>query len=546
MADTAGNGARCDALIIGGGHNGRVCAAYLAAAGLKVTVLEQRAVVGGAAVTEEFHPGFRNSVAAYTVSLLNPKIIRDLDLPGYGLRIVERRCANFLPTADGRYLLTGAGRTETQVARFSARDAARLPAYAQRLEAIADLLRDLVLTTPPNVTAGSWREALPELLGAARLGGRLRKLDMPLRRELLSLFAMSAGDYLDGWFESDPIKAVYGFDGVVGNYASPYTPGSAYVLLHHVLGVVSGNSGAWGHAIGGMGAITQAMTKCAAARGVVIRLSTPVREVLVEEGRAVGVVTGAGETLRAAAVISNLNPKLLYGSLIAPAALPEEVVEHMSHWRCGSGTFRMNVALKELPDFTCLPGKAPADHHTAGIIIAPTLAYMERAYFDARTHGWSRAPIVELVIPSTLDDTLAPAGQHVASLFCQHVAPQLPNGESWDQHRDTVADLMIETVNAYAPNFKAAILGRQIMSPLDLERTFGLVAGDISHGVLSLDQLFSARPMLGYGNYRGPLAGLYMCGAGTHPGGGVSGAPGHNAAREILSDFRRGRLRRAA
>jgi phytoene dehydrogenase-like protein len=546
MADPAGNGARCDALIIGGGHNGLVCAAYLAAAGLKVTVLEQRAVVGGAAVTEEFHPGFRNSVAAYTVSLLNPKIIRDLDLPGYGLRIVDRRCANFLPTADGRYLLTGAGRTETEVARFSARDAARLADYGERLEAIADVLRDLVLTTPPNVTAGSWREALPELLGAARLGGRLRKLDMPLRRELLSLFAMSAGDYLDGWFESDPIKAVYGFDGVVGNYASPYTPGSAYVLLHHVFGEVNGKRGAWGHAIGGMGAITQAMAKCAAARGVVIRVSTPVREVLVEGGRTTGVVTAAGETLRAAAVISNLNPKLLYGSLIAPAALPAEVVEHMSHWRCGSGTFRMNVALKELPDFTCLPGKAPADHHTAGIIIAPTLAYMERAYFDARTHGWSRQPIVELVIPSTLDDTLAPAGQHVASLFCQHVAPQLPNGESWDQHRDTVADLMIETVNAYAPNFKAAVLGRQIMSPLDLERTFGLVAGDISHGVLSLDQLFSARPMLGYGNYRGPLAGLYMCGAGTHPGGGVSGAPGHNAAREILTDFRRGRLRRVA
>jgi phytoene dehydrogenase-like protein len=546
MADTAGNGVRCDALIIGGGHNGLVCAAYLAAAGLKVTVLEQRAVVGGAAVTEEFHPGFRNSVAAYTVSLLNPKIIRDLDLPGYGLRIVERRCANFLPTAEGRYLLTGPGRTETEVARFSARDAARLAAYGERLEAIADVLRDMVLTTPPNVTAGSWREALPELLGAARVGGRLRKLDMPLRRELLSLFAMSAGDYLDGWFESDPIKAVYGFDGVVGNYASPYTPGSAYVLLHHVFGEVNGKRGAWGHAIGGMGAITQAMAKSAVARGVVIRLSTPVREVLVESGRAVGVVTASGETLRAAAVISNLNPKLLYGSLIAPAALPAEVVEHMSHWRCGSGTFRMNVALKELPDFTCLPGKAPADHHTAGIIIAPTLNYMERAYFDARTLGWSRQPIVEVVIPSTLDDTLAPAGQHVASLFCQHVAPQLPNGESWDQHRDTVADLMIETVNAYAPNFKAAVLGRQVMSPLDLERTFGLVGGDISHGTLSLDQLFSARPMLGYGNYRGPLGGLYMCGAGTHPGGGVTGAPGHNAAREILTDFRRRRLRRVA
>ncbi len=537
---------RRDALIIGGGHNGLVCAAYLAAAGLKVTVLERRDVVGGAAVTEEFHPGFRNSVAAYTVSLLNPKVIRDLDLPGHGLQVVERRAANFLPTADGRYLLTGGARTVAEVARFSARDAARLNEYGERLEAIADVLRDLVLQTPPNVLEGSWRSALPQLVRAAQLGGRLRRLDMNQRRELLALFAMSAGDYLDQFFESDPIKAVYGFDGIVGNYASPYSPGSAYVLLHHVFGEVNGKRGAWGHAIGGMGAITQAMARAARARGVQIRTGTPVREVLVEGDRAVGVVTAGGETLRAAAVISNLNPKLLYLDLIAPPALPAQFREHMSHYRCGSGTFRMNVALSELPDFTCLPGKRVADHHTAGIIIAPTLAYMERAYFDAREHGWSRAPIVEVVIPSTLDDSLAPPGQHVASLFCQHVAPTLPNGASWDEHREAVADLMIDTVNAHAPNFRAAVLGRQIMSPLDLERTFGLVGGDIMHGHLSLDQLFSARPMLGYGNYRGPLNGLYMCGAGTHPGGGVTGAPGHNAAREIIGDFRRGRLSRVA
>ena len=547
MAEAARRGdGSCDALIIGGGHNGLVCAAYLAGAGLKVTVLERRALVGGAAVTEEFHPGFRNSVAAYTVSLLNPKVIRDLDLAGHGLRIVERRCANFLPTADGGYLLTGEGRTQAEVARFSARDAARLPEYAERLEAVADVLRELALTTPPNVLEGSWRAALPELVRAARVGGRLRRLDMSSRRELLALFAMSAGDYLDNWFESEPLKAVYGFDGIVGNYASPYTAGSAYVLLHHVFGEVNGKRGAWGHAIGGMGAITQAMARAATARGALIRVSTAVREVLVEGNRAVGVLTESGESLRAAAVISNLNPKLLYLDMFAPEALPPEFREHISHWRCGSGTFRMNVALAELPDFSCLPGRTPADHHTAGIIIAPTLAYMERAYFDARTLGWSRAPIIELVIPSTLDDTLAPRGKHVASLFCQHVAPQLPAGESWDAHREAVADLMIDTVNAYAPNFKAAVLGRQIMSPLDLERTFGLIGGDISHGTLSLDQLFCARPMLGYGNYRGPLPGLYMCGAGTHPGGGVTGAAGHNAAREILSDFRRGRLRRVA
>ena len=538
--------ASSDALIIGGGHNGLTCAAYLASAGLSVTVLERRAVVGGAAVTEEFHPGFRNSVAAYTVSLLNPKVIRDLELARYGLRIVERRCANFLPTADGRYLLTGEGRTAASVARFSARDAARIPEYGARLDAIAQVLRDLVLVTPPNAVAGSWRGALPEMLRAARVGGRLRKLDMELRRELLALFSMSAGDYLDRWFESDPIKAVFGFDGIVGNFASPYSGGSAYVLLHHVFGEVNGKPGAWGHAIGGMGAISEAMARSATARGAVIRVSTPVRQVLVEDGRAVGAVTESGEVVRAAAVVSNLNPKLLYLKLFEPRSLPAEFRERISQYRCGSGTFRMNVALAELPDFTCLPGRALADHHTAGIILAPTLRYMEQAYFDARLHGWSQRPIIEVVLPSTLDDSLAPQGQHVASLFCQHVAPELPDGASWDAHREEVADLMIDTVNAYAPNFRAAVLGRQVLSPLDLERTFGLVGGDISHGVMSLDQLFSARPLLGYGNYRGPLSGLYLCSAGTHPGSGVTGAPGHNAAREILGDFRRGRLRRVA
>jgi phytoene dehydrogenase-like protein len=544
MAVAQKTGGACDALIIGGGHNGLVCAAYLAAAGLKVTVLERRHVVGGAAVTEEFHPGFRNSVASYTVSLLNPKVIRDLDLAGHGLRVVEREISNFLPTQDGRYLCIGAGRTQAEVAKFSRKDADRLDAYAQKLDVIADLLRDLVLQTPPNVVDGGWRMALPELLHAARLAGRLSKLDLGMRQELLSLFATSAGDYLDGWFESDPIKAVYGFDGIVGNYASPYSPGSAYVLLHHVFGEVNGKKGVWGHAVGGMGAITQAMAKAAAARGADIRLNAGVREVIVEGGRAVGATTESGETFRAAAVISNLNPKLLYLKLIDSAALPPAFRAHMGQWRCGSGTFRMNVALAELPDFTCLPGRQRATHHTAGIIIAPTLAYMERAYFDARSQGWSKQPIVEMLIPSTLDDSLAPRGQHVASLFCQHVAPQLPNGESWDAHREAVADLMIDTVNAHAPNFKASVLGRQIMSPLDLERTFGLIGGDIFHGALNLDQMFSARPMLGYGNYRGPLPGLYMCGSGTHPGGGVTGAPGHNAAREILTDFRRRRLRR--
>jgi phytoene dehydrogenase-like protein len=535
----SGSATSYDAVIVGGGHNGLVCAAYLAKAGLKVVVLERRAVAGGAAVTEEFHPGFRNSVAAYTVSLLNPKVIRDLELAVHGLKIVERKVSNFLPLPDGRYLKTGVGKTAEEVAKFSAKDAAKLDEYDTELNAVADVLRELVLQTPPNIVEGNPLSAIPELIRAGALANRLRKMGLGGQRALLDLFTNSAGDYLDGWFESEPIKAVLGFDGIVGNYVSPYTPGSAYVLLHHCFGEVNGKKGVWGHAIGGMGAITQAMAKSAAASGAEIILSSPVKEILIEKGKAVGAVTEDGKVFRGRAVVSNLNPKLLYLKLIAANELPADFRHRMENWRVGSGTFRMNVALSELPDFKCIPGKVLADYHTAGIIMAPSLRYMEQAYFDARTHGWSKHPIVELVISSTLDDTLAPKGQHVASLFCQHVAPELPDGKSWDDHRDEVASLMIDTVNSYAPNFKASVLGRQSLSPLDLERTFGLTGGDIFHGALDLGQIFSARPALGNADYRGPIPGLYMCGSGTHPGGGVTGAPGHNAAREILKDLRR-------
>jgi len=523
-----------DAVIIGAGHNGLVCAFYLARAGLKVTVLERRGVVGGAAVTEEFHPGFRNSVASYTVSLLNPKIIRDMDLPGHGLRVVERKIQNFLPLNDHEYLETGGGHTKQSVAKFSNSDAEMLDPYGARLEEIAAIVRDLMLNTPPNVTEGGWFSAIPEMLKAAGQASPFAKLSMPARRDLLALFAQSAADYLDGWFESAPIKAAYGFDGVVGNYASPFTPGSGYVLLHHVLGEVNGKKGSWGHAIGGMGAITQAMAKACAQLGVTIKTDAPVKEVILEKGRAVGVATEAGEVYRAPIIASNLNPKLLFLKLVDKHVLPRDFRERIEHYRCGSGTFRMNVALSELPRFTCKP--EPGDHLTAGIIMAPSLDYMDRAYITARENGWSTEPIVEILIPSTLDDSLAPKGQHVASMFCQQVQPELSGGRSWDDHREEVADHMIATVDKFAPGFKASVLGRQIFSPLDLERTFGLVNGDIMHGALSLDQLYSARPVLGHGSYRAPVAGLYMCGSGTHPGGGVSGAPGHNAAREILKD----------
>jgi phytoene dehydrogenase-like protein len=531
-----------DVVIIGAGHNGLVCSAYLAMAGLDVIVLDQRPIAGGAAVTEEFSPGFFNSTAAYAVSLLNPKIIRDLDLAGHGLKLVERPLSNFLPLGDQGFLKVGGGQTKREVAKFSSRDADRLNEYQTRLAAVADVLRASVLETPPNAVGGRPLAAIAEFLKAGRIANRIRALRLDLQRDLLDLFTASAGDFLDGWFESAPIKAAFGFDSVVGNYASPYSPGSAYVLLHHSFGEVSGRKGVWGHAIGGMGAITQAMAKAAAARGAEIRLSTRVRKVLVENGRARGVATDKGEFIRAHAVAAGINPKLLYLHLVDPCALPEDFRRRIANWRCGSGTFRMNVALSELPDFTVLPGREAAEHHASGIIIAPNLGYMEQAYFDARSFGWSRRPIVELVIPSTLDSALAPPGQHVASLFCQHVAPQLPGGLPWDDRRETVADLMIETVNEHAPNFKRSVLARQIFSPLDLEKTFGLIGGDIFHGRLELGQIFSARPMLGHADYRCPVAGLYLCGSGGHPGGGVTGAPGHNAAREILRDFRRKRL----
>lgn len=526
-----------DVIVLGGGHNGLVCAFYLARAGLRVVVLERRDVVGGAAVTETFHPGFRNSTASYTVSLLNPKVIAEMNLARHGLTVVERRMSNFLPLSPTDRLFAGPGLTAAGVARFSTRDAGRLPGYERRLEVVADILRAMVLATPPNLVEGGWAEALPELLRSASLARRVGDLPMQGRRDLLDLFTKSAGDWLDGWFESDPVKALFGFDSVVGNYASPYTPGSAYVLLHHVFGEVNGKRGAWGHALGGMGAITQAMARACVEAGVEIRTGAEVVEVVTGRGGVTGAVTADGERLSAPVVVSGLHPRLLVERLIDPAVLPEDFRERMGRYASGSGTLRMNVALSELPRFSCAP--EPGDHLTAGIIIAPSLAYMDRAHAEARLNGWSSQPIVEMLIPSTLDGSLTPAGAHVASLFCQHVAPTLPDGRSWETARETVADLMIATVDALAPGFAASVLGRMTLTPMDLERRFGLVGGDIFHGRLTLDQLFSARPVPGHADYRLPAKGLYLCGSGAHPGGGVTGAPGHNAAREILRDLRR-------
>ncbi|HYG30893.1 MAG TPA: NAD(P)/FAD-dependent oxidoreductase [Allosphingosinicella sp.] len=524
-----------DVVIVGAGHNGLVCAYYLAAAGLKVTLLERRHVVGGAAVTEEFAPGFRNSTASYTVSLLNPEIIRDMRLYRHGLKVVLRKIDNFLPTIGPEYLLSGrGGLTRREIARHSPSDAEGYDAYSEALGSVVAILRDWILRAPPNAGGG-----LADALAALKLGNSVRGMTAEQQRNLVDFFTKSAADILQRYFHTDIVQALFGFDAVVGNYASPYSPGSAYVLLHHLFGEAAGVPGAWGHAIGGMGAITQAMAKAAREQGAEIVLDAPVEEILVERGRAAGAVAG-GKTYRARAVAANVNPHFLFGTLLPEGAVAPEISRRMAGWAAESATFRINVALAELPRFTSLP--EPGDHLTAGIIVAPSLPYMDRAYLTARAEGWSREPIVEMLIPSTLDDTLAPPGQHVASLFCQHFPYEIDGG--WEARAEEAADHVIAHVDLYAPGFASSVIGRLALSPWHLEQRFGIPRGDIFHGKMSLDQLFSARPMLGHADYRMPLPGLYLCGSGAHPGGGVTGAPGHNAARTILKDRRRLKRRR--
>jgi len=520
-----------DAIIIGAGHNGLTCAYYLAKRGLKVAVLEASGNVGGAAVTDEFLPGFRNSAASYTVSLLNPKVIRDLELERHGLKVVLRKTDNFLP-GDGDYLLSGrGGLTRREIGRHVKADADAYDRYVAELESVVRLLKKWLLRAPPNV--GAKVSAIPKLLS---LGKDMAGLSLAETRIVHDFAVRSASEILDRHFEGDLTKALFGFDGVVGNFGSPESPGSAYVLLHHLFGEAAGVPGAWGHAIGGMGSITQAMAKACREAGVDIVLDSPVEEVIVANGRVGGVVS-KGKSWAAPIVASGVNPRLLFDHLLPGGAVDADVARRMHSWKCESATFRMNVALSALPKFTVLPKRG--DHMTAGIIMAPSLDYMHHAYLDAAVNGWAKQPIIEMLIPSTLDPGLAPKGKHVASLFCQHVHPRIEeirSGRTWDDYRDEVADLMIDTVDRVAPNFRSSVVGRRALTPLDLEREFGLVGGDIFHGALSLDQLFSARPVLGNASYRMPLRGLYLCGSGAHPGGGVMGAPGHNAAREILKD----------
>ena len=539
MTARGGADERYDAILVGGGHNGLTCAAYLARAGRKVKVLEARGVVGGAAVTEEFYPGFRNSSCSYMVSMLHPKIQRDLELARHGLKIVSLKQELTIPQEDGSYLMMGPDKKAliAQLEAFAPGDGAAYERFEHLLTEVADVVRGLSLKTPPSVQGG-WRD----LLAVGMQGAGLRHLSPDARTFFAQLMTMSVGDMLDRWFKGTAIKGAFGFLGSVGNFQSPYTPGTAYVLLHHVFGEATGTKGAWGHVIGGMGAISDSICRDAVEHGAEVETDARVTRILVENGRAAGVEMEDGRHIRAGTVVSSAHPRILFEKLLADQPLPPDLVRDMSGYRSGSGTLRINVALSELPDLKCLPGTQMQTHHQGSILISPSLAYLQRAHDDARAHGYSRRPAIEMWISSSLDPTLAPADQHVASLFCQHFSPTLPDGRSWDDEKEAAADVAIATMTEFAPNFAASVIGRKVLSPLDLERDYNLIGGDIFHGSLHLDQIYALRPSAGAASYRTPVDGVYMCGSGTHPGGGVSGIPGHNASREILKD--RKRLRR--
>jgi phytoene dehydrogenase-like protein len=528
-----------DCLIIGAGHNGLVCAGYLAAVGRKVLVLERHHTVGGCAVTEEIAPGYKASTASYLVSLLLPEVERDLQLRDYGYKTLPRNPSSFTPCEDGRYLLMGpdAAFNRREIAKFSARDAEAYPRYEALLTRIAECLEPAMMQPAADLFPLPRRRGLFEWIRQASRGrslyGALKKLgpDLP---EALELFAGDATRILDRWFESDVLKGTLATDAIIGAFTPPSAPGSGYVLLHHVMGVAGGARGCWAYVEGGMGALTQAMARSAQARGVEIRCNAEVAEILIEGGRACGVRLANGEVLRARQVISNATADITFNRLLPPSALPAEFRSAVQRIDYSSASLKINLALSELPDFTCLPGKQAGPQHRGTIHIGSTIEHIERAYDDAKWGRPSQRPVIELTLPSALDTTLAPSGHHIAQLFVQYAPYKLAEGLNWDAIKDEFADRCIAEVTRYAPNFAASLLHRQVLSPLDLERRFALTGGNIFHGAMSLHQLFSLRPVPGWSDYRTPLRGLYLCGAATHPGGGVMGACGRNAAKEIL------------
>ena len=521
-----------DVIVIGAGHNGLVTAAYLARAGLRVLVLERRDVVGGACVTEQLWPGYRVSTAAYVSSLLRPEIVRDLELARHGFALLPRDPSSFTPFPDGRYLLLGPDRemTRREVAKFSERDAAALPRYEAMLERIARFIEPTLLETPPD----PWSLRPANLLRLGTLGWRFVRLgrDGPQALEILT---GAARPILDRWFESEQLKVTLATDAIIGAMASPSTPGTAYVLFHHVMGECNGVRGVWGYVRGGMGGISDALAAAARERGAEIRVSSPVARILTRGRRATGVALEDGTELRARRVVSSADLNITFLKLVDPASLPPEFATAVRQIDYASASLKINVALSELPDFTCLRGAAPGPQHRGTIHIAPTLDYMEQAYDDAKYGRPSARPILECTIPSVVDPTVAPPGKHLMSCFVQYAPYALRDG-TWDGLKEQFADRCFDLLAEYAPNFRRAVIDRQVLSPLDLERQFGLTGGNIFQGAMTLRQLFFLRPLPGYADYRTPIRGLYLCGAATHPGGGVMGTCGYNAAREILRD----------
>ena len=521
-----------DAIIIGAGHNGLVTACYLGRAGRRVLVLERRPVVGGACVTEEVFPGFKVSTAAYVNSLFRKEIVRDLRLNDHGFEVLERSPSSFTPFPDRRSLLLGpdAALTRHEIARFSARDAESYPRYEAMLERVADVIEPTLIEAPPDVL----RPGLRGLWRLFKLGRRFRKLGSSAG-EAVEVLTGAARPILDRWFESEQLKATLATDAVIGAMAPPSAPGTAYVLFHHVMGETNGKRGVWGYVRGGMGGLTRALASAARAVKVEIRCDSAVSRILVEGGRATGVVLAGGAEVRAAVVASNADAHVTFTRLLEPRHLPPDFLEAVRRIQYDSASLKINVALSELPDFLACPGTEAGPQHRGTIHVCPDLDYIERAFDDAKYGRPSERPLLECTIPSVVDPTVAPPGKHLMSMFVQY-APYRLRGASWDELREDFADRCFDLLNEYAPNFKRSVIARQVLTPLDLERVFNLTGGNIFQGAMTLHQLFSFRPVAGFADYRTPLKGLYLCGAAAHPGGGVMGACGYNAARVILRD----------
>jgi phytoene dehydrogenase-like protein len=521
--------AKYDIIVIGGGHNGLVHAAYLAKAGKKVLVLERRHVLGGAAVTEEVFPGFKFSVCSYVVSLLRPEIIRDLDLPRHGLEILPLD-GTFTPKPNGDYLwrVNDHGKTHREIARHSKLDAEAYDEFGKAMQAMCRFVKPILSMVPPDPSTLDPRELMKLLF----IGRRFQNMESGDKYNQVQLMTMSAVDFLDQWFETDVLKATMSASGIIGTFLGVRSPGTAYVLLHHYMGEIDGAFRAWGFARGGTGAISNAIAGAAREAGAEIRTKAAIAKILVKRGKAVGVALTNGDEFYADVISSSVDPRHTFIEFLDPGALPEEFVEGVKRYKYRGSSGKVNLALDALPNFKCMPGEGA--HLRGAISISPSVEYMERAYDDAKYGHFSRRPYIDMVIPSLTDPSVAPPGKHVMSCFVQYAPYKLAPGLHWDTEKEKFGDMVIDTIAEYAPNLKDIILHRQVVTPLDLEREWGLSEGNIFQGELSLEQLFFLRPVPGYARFRTPLKNLYMCGSATHPGGGIMGAPGRLAAMEIL------------